>query len=277
MQNCPNCGRPTLRTEDWACQWCGYPLLSGAFKKIPKTYKQLKEEELGRQRPPLREEPVPEPKPEPEVAPEPKPEPAPEPEVVPEPEAVPEPKPEPEVVPEPEAVPEPKPEPEVVPEPEAVPEPKPEPEVVPEPEAVPEPKPEPEVMPEPEPEAVPESKPEPEAAPEEELDPTTMKVTVEELGSAYKADRVAADAKYTNKTLKVTGVVAKVIVKDALDIHYILLTSAGREELWNVRGTFARQYGPELNRLTTGQTVTALGKYDGYERNILLKDCILVG
>ncbi len=45
MGKCPNCGRATARTEDWACQWCGYPLLSRAYKKIPKTFRQLKGEE----------------------------------------------------------------------------------------------------------------------------------------------------------------------------------------------------------------------------------------
>ncbi|MFC1929116.1 zinc ribbon domain-containing protein, partial [Chloroflexota bacterium] len=35
MQKCPNCGQPAARTEDWACQWCGYPLLSKSYKKIP--------------------------------------------------------------------------------------------------------------------------------------------------------------------------------------------------------------------------------------------------
>jgi len=44
MPACPNCGRQTLRTKDWACQWCGYPLISRAFKKIDKTYKELQEE-----------------------------------------------------------------------------------------------------------------------------------------------------------------------------------------------------------------------------------------
>ena len=41
---CPNCGRATARTKDWACQWCGYPLLSGFYKKIPETFSQLKGE-----------------------------------------------------------------------------------------------------------------------------------------------------------------------------------------------------------------------------------------
>lgn len=44
MPKCSNCGQTTERTEDWACQWCGHPLTSKSFKKIPKTYKQLKEE-----------------------------------------------------------------------------------------------------------------------------------------------------------------------------------------------------------------------------------------
>ncbi len=52
MRKCPNCGQTAERTEDWACQWCGYPLLSEAYKKIPKTYRQLKEEELDKQEPP---------------------------------------------------------------------------------------------------------------------------------------------------------------------------------------------------------------------------------
>ena len=42
MPKCPNCGQPAERTEDWACRWCGYPLLSPSYRKIPKTYEQLK-------------------------------------------------------------------------------------------------------------------------------------------------------------------------------------------------------------------------------------------
>ena len=44
MKDCYYCGRKTFRTKDWACQWCGYPLISGNYKKVPKTYQQLKEE-----------------------------------------------------------------------------------------------------------------------------------------------------------------------------------------------------------------------------------------
>ncbi len=96
MVKCPNCGRATARTEDWACQWCGYPLLSGFYKKIPQTFKQLKEENLHEPEssageetevsfllnhvplmPPHTAEPEPIPEPEPEPIPEPEPEPIP--------------------------------------------------------------------------------------------------------------------------------------------------------------------------------------------------------
>ena len=72
MRNCPNCGLPTKRTEDWACQWCGYPILSESYEKITKTYRQLKEEKMHKQEPLVTQEPIlePEPEPMPEPAPE---------------------------------------------------------------------------------------------------------------------------------------------------------------------------------------------------------------
>ena len=63
MPRCPNCGRKTSRTEDWACKWCGYPLLSKSYKKITKTYKQFQEERryaIGLIKPELELEPKPE-------------------------------------------------------------------------------------------------------------------------------------------------------------------------------------------------------------------------
>jgi len=275
MPKCPNCGQTTRRTIDWACQWCGYPLLSKAYKKIPKTYKQLKSELKPKPEPEPEPEPVPEPEPtlEPEPVPVPEPEPTPEPEPEPTPEPEPVPVPEPEPTPEPEPVP--APEPESTPEPE--PEPVPEPEPTPEPEPVPVPEPEPTLEPEPVPEPEPEPtlEPEPVPAPEPEPTPSETGVTVGELYSAYR-DKITADAKLANKSLKVTGIVDKIVVNDIHEIYYIILTSAEKKEDRFVRCTFDKKYGPELNRLTAGQTVTVQGKYDGYRINILMRDCVLV-
>ena len=194
MPKCSNCDRETLRTEDWACQWCGYPLLSSAHKRIPKTYKQLKEERLHK--------------------------------------------------------------------PESMP--GPEPEV------------EPESTLEPEVEPVPESQKESMPGSEPEVEPVAMELTVEELYLAYATDEVAADVKFANKLLRVTGVVAMIDVKDMLDTHYIRLTGAEINPLQSVRCMFDKRHAPVLNELEKGQTVTVQGKYRGSIIAIHMVDCVLV-
>jgi len=130
----------------------------------------------------------------------------------------------------------------------------------------------------PQPAPVPSPEPEPEPMPESELEsmPTAIEVTIGELYSAYKADKVAADAKFTDKMLKLTGVVGRIEATDTSDIHFIIITSADEEERGGVVCGFDRKHGPNLNRLTTGQTVTVQGKCDGYQMHILMEDCVLV-
>jgi len=204
MPKCPNCGLETLRTEDWACQWCGYPLLSSSYKMIPKTYKQLKQERLYGAKPILESKPEPEP--------------------------------------------------------ESVFESEPEPVL----ESQEEPTPESEQAVEP----VLESKPEPELV--------AMELTVEELLSAYAKDRDAADIKFAKKLLRVTGVVAMIDVKDMLDTHYIRLTTAERNLLWNVRCIYDKKHASALQQLAIGQTVTAQGIYNGSIIEIRMMDCVIV-
>ena len=215
-------------------------------------------------------EPAPEPEPVPEPTPKPKPVPPPKPVPVTKPKPIPEPKPMPPKKPTPVTKPKP------VPEPEPVPAPEPELELEPEPELEPTPVAEPE--PEPEPEPLPVTEPAPKPVPKLVPEPTTgaIAVTVDELNSAFNADKAAANAKLMNKILKVTGTVDKIFVKEHLDIQYIMLTSSGNRENWSVRCTFGREYGPHLTRLSPGQMETVQGKYAGYGRNIILKDCALV-
>lgn len=204
MPKCPNCGLETLRTEDWACQWCGYPLLSSAYKMIPKTYKQLKQERL------YEAKPIPESK--------------------------------------------------LEPEPESIFESEPEPVLESQREPIPEPEREVEPMPE--------SKLEPELA--------AVELTVEELFSAYATDEVAADTKFANKLLRVTGVVAMIDVKDMLDTHYIRLARTERDLLQSVRCMFDKKHAPVLQQLVIGQTVTVQGIYNGSIIGIRMMDCVLV-
>ncbi len=398
MPNCPNCGLPTKRTEDWACQLCGHPLLSKSFKQIPKTYKQVQEERLRKQDSPLKAErpheqksylrndtatttidltveellavctldkdeaatrfkdrilmvtgvvsrivvkydydiyyvrltssqkreecnvncmfdkenspelsqltegqtvtikgkyddyelnilvkdcvlvrsPVGE---ETQVALQPsnilvpsthtresEREPMPEPETKPEPA--------------PETMLESKPQSMAEPEPELTPEPETEPILEPEPKAIPELEAEPEGIQEPEPESMSELEPvsevERELQPQPEQTTSALEVTVEELLSAYKEDGAAADARFMNKILKVTGLVNRIELEDYLDFSYITLTGTEKSLLQNVRCIFDKKYGPELSQLTTGQRVTVQGKYDGSMINMRLRGCVLI-
>jgi DNA-directed RNA polymerase subunit RPC12/RpoP len=288
MPKCPNCGRETYRTEDWACQWCGHPLLSSAFKPVPKTYRQIQEERAYGVKSALEEEPEPEPGAEGEPAPLPATEPEPEMPPAPEPEPPQMLEPEPEIEPEAPAPPEP-----AELKSEAAPPPEPEAETIveSEPAAPPEaleaeeeaepvsaPEPEAEPVAETEPEVEKELAPAPVAVPALEPDSATgtIDVTVEELNAALNSDKAGASSKLMDKMLKVTGTVDKIFARDNLDIFYIILAGAGGPSAKQVRCTFSREHSAYLSRLTEGQTATVKGIYAGYERNIILKECGLI-
>lgn len=262
MPKCPNCGRETLRTEDWACQWCGHPLLSGAFKKIPKTYREIQEERVYKAGSVLEDEPEPATVAEVELEPAPPPAPEPEPEM------------EPETPPPPEPVAEAEVEAEVAKETM----PPSGPVAVTEAEAEPAPSAEAEAATEIEPEVETVSAPAPVAAPALEPDKTagTINMTVEELNAALNSDKAGTNAKLMNQVVRVTGTVGKVFARDNLDIYYIILGGAGGPSSWQVRCTFSREHNTYLSRLTDGQTASVQGTYAGYERNIILKECSLV-
>lgn len=271
MPRCPNCGRETLRTEDWACQWCGNPLLSGAFRKIPKTYRELQEERSFEMRPVLEDEPAPAPVAAVEVAPIPR-APEPEPEIESATPAPPEPVAE--VQAESEIEPSPEPEGEPVAEEESIA--GAEPVAVAEVEVETEPALEPVTEIEPEVEAAPAAEPVAATALEPDAATGAISATVEGLNASFNSDKAGTNNKLLNKVLQVTGTVEKVFAKDYLDIFYIILGSAGGPVTWQVRCTFSREHGTYLSRLTDGQTATVQGTYVGYERNIILKECSLV-
>ena len=262
MARCPNCGQETKRTDDWACQWCGYPLLSGGYKKIDKSFREVKGEPVVRPEPEQREteetppaprkvaralEPEPEPGPEPEPAAEPPPSPPPRP--------VPPPPPAPRTV--------------QVPAPALViPLPPPAPVPVAPPPPLPEPAPPPVVEPL--------TPPRPNPIMSVEVCPDVVDVTTEEVTLAFQADKPAANSKLANRVVRVTGIIDKVFVKEHLDIQYIILTTPARLDVFNVRATFDKKLAYQLRRLAPGEKITVEGKYNGAERNIILKDCVLV-
>jgi len=250
MARCPNCGQNTKRTEDWACQWCGYPLLSGGYKKLDQSYREVKGESVVRAEPEEVEEETPEPPRSPVKAIR-----------APEPKRKPEPEPEPETEPEPpeEAQPEPLPAPRPVAR-------------VAEPLTTPEPPP----PPPPPPVIEPLAPPRPNPIMSADVCPMVLDVTTEELSLAFESDRALANSKLANRVLKVTGIIDRIFLKEHLDIQYFILTTPTKAEAFNVRCTFDKKMAYQLRKLNPGERVVVQGKYGGAEKNIILKDCSLV-
>ncbi|MFC2056873.1 hypothetical protein ACFLTO_04840 [Chloroflexota bacterium] len=250
MAKCSNCGQETARTEDWSCQWCGYPLVSGSYKKIPRTYRELKEERLPQQ--PTVEEVEPEAAPVLEAESEPVLEPEPKPVLETDPEA--------------------ELEPEVALEPAA----KPKPRAKRKPAAKSKSAPKSKRTTKSKSAAKAESTPEAEVEPELALAPAAMELTIEELTSAYIAEGEAANARFANQILRITGVVERIEVKETLGIYYFTLNSAEENLLLqSVRCVFDKIDEPELSQLAIGETVTVQGKYDGSIIDLSLRDCVL--
>jgi hypothetical protein len=237
MAKCPNCGQEAARTIDWVCEWCGYPLPDGSFKKTEKTFRELKEErqfgepageeiqaiEEAESEPPRQVKPLPRPQPVREVKPPPKVQP--------------------------------------------VAEIKPSSAPAPAPIAKPAPQVEPPI----------EAKPAPPPEVKSETAPAAIEITVSDLLSAYETGGKAADARFANQTLRITGVIDKINVKAALDIYSMTLKGAGKSMLpQGVRCVFDKKDASVLNQLSTGQTVTVQGKYTGSMIDISLRDCLLV-
>ncbi len=270
MPKCPNCGLETKRTLDWACQWCGHPLASRRYRPISKTYGELQEERSGYVSTEAEEEevaisPEPEEAPEEALSPEPEIEPAPRPEPPPAQPAPPEPPPS-----------RPEPQPQSPPPPAAAPESRPQPAQVPESQPPPAAEPPREEQPPPAPEPAPSPPPATTPRLETGAPSGTILTTADDLAVIFARDSAAANAVMKDKVVRVSGVVEKIFAKPNLDIFYIVLTGSGGQTSWQVRCTFDREQGQALSRLNVGQAETVQGRYAGYEKNIILKDCSLV-
>lgn len=103
-----------------------------------------------------------------------------------------------------------------------------------------------------------------------------MELSVDQLDELYRENMVGAHTKLTGKTLAVTGLVSKVFIRDHIDVRYIVLAGSEKKMVWSARCSFDKENMRQMSRLNEGQTVTMRGKYDGYGKNILFKDCVLV-
>lgn len=99
-----------------------------------------------------------------------------------------------------------------------------------------------------------------------------ISVTATKLHADYDANAVAADERYKDKVLEVTGKVTG-IGKDIMDTPYVTLDSGN--QFMSVQCMFADEHKSELSGLSKGQTVTIVGKCDGQLMGVLLRGCRL--
>ncbi len=102
-----------------------------------------------------------------------------------------------------------------------------------------------------------------------------IKVTALELSNAYKANEVAADAKYKNKQVEITGTVES-IGKDILDTPYIALESYQYAIIDKVQCMFSKSDEPQLATVSKGQKIILSGEVSGKFGNIIVKGCAIV-
>lgn len=101
-----------------------------------------------------------------------------------------------------------------------------------------------------------------------------IEVTAVKLAAEYDNNTVAADGKYENQIVRITGTV-KDIGKDMLDTSYIILDGKNSGFV-DIQCMFREENEPALSRLSKGQQVTVEGQVAGETiLNVIVRYCEL--
>lgn len=100
----------------------------------------------------------------------------------------------------------------------------------------------------------------------------TIKVTSQQLINDYEKNEVAADQKYKDKMVEITGIV-ETIGKDILDTPYVSLKAGSEYSITSVQCMFQKTEEGELAKLSKNQSVVLTGRLSGKTLNILVNDC----
>ncbi len=111
--------------------------------------------------------------------------------------------------------------------------------------------------------------------PTQQAQPSAINVSAAKLFSDYSANQVAADAKYKNNLVEVTGIVGN-IGKDILDNPYILLTDGQEYSLTGVQCSFSQSDNSQLATVSKGQQITLRGTVSGLMMNVEVSGCQIV-
>jgi len=102
-----------------------------------------------------------------------------------------------------------------------------------------------------------------------------IKVDANAVYREYDGNEVAADTKYKDQWLDVTGTVQE-IGKDAFDNSYVNFTCDSNQFMSSFHCFFSDAHKGDLAKLTKGQQVTIRGKCAGFViKTVQLKDCEL--
>lgn len=99
-------------------------------------------------------------------------------------------------------------------------------------------------------------------------------VPADELVAEYETNEVAADQKYADQVVSVSGSVTD-IGKDISDTAYVILGGTG--SLDGVQCFFADSPESDIAALEKGQEITVKGKVSRKMMNVVMKDCALQG
>jgi hypothetical protein len=104
---------------------------------------------------------------------------------------------------------------------------------------------------------------------------SAIKVTAVDLGGAYKANEVAADAKYKGNLVQVSGIV-NTIGKDITSTPYITL-KIDEYGISSVQCMFSKDSENQLAQISKDTSITLQGTVSGYTiGNVLVRDCQIV-
>jgi hypothetical protein len=100
------------------------------------------------------------------------------------------------------------------------------------------------------------------------------RVAASDLATEYKANQVAADEKYKEKTIEVSGTIYN-IGKDILDAPYVTLN--GIDMVTNIQCMFDKSDQGQLSSLSKDTKIVLRGKVSGQVVfNVLINNCSIV-
>jgi hypothetical protein len=109
------------------------------------------------------------------------------------------------------------------------------------------------------------------------LGPPEVTTTVAEIIAAYKANGIAADARYKNRVAAIRGGIVTRIDREILGRPYVTLTVDGERDLEYVQAVFPRGTDALLVKVTKGDRLDVKCRIGGYLlMSIQASDCEII-